>query len=92
MPKKRSLDPWILNAALEGLEDRAQQLDAYIVVVQRLLSTSPGKRVAAAGQGGARPKRKVSAAARRCMAAAQKRRWAEYRKKKAGSVKARGKE
>ena len=90
MPKKRSLDPWILHAALEGLEDREQQLDAYIVVVQRLLSARPGKRVVAA-QAGATPKRKVSAAARRRMAAAQKRRWAEYRKKKAGRVKVRGK-
>jgi len=89
MPKTRSLDPWILHAALEGLEDRAQRLDAYLVVVQRLLSARPGKRVAA-GQAGARPKRKVSAASRRRMAAAQKRRWAEYRKKKAGSVKAKG--
>ena len=90
MPKKRPQDPWILHAALEALEDRKQRLDAYLVVVRCLLSTTPGRRVAA-GQAGARPKRKVSAASRRRMAASQKRRWAEYRKKKAGSVKARGK-
>ena len=62
----------ILAAALEGLEVQKQRLDTRISEIRQMLggganATSP----AATGK----PKRKVSAAARRRMAQAQKLRW-----------------
>lgn len=84
-------DPMLLEAALEGLELQKQRIEQQIREVRlvigkrrgRLLETEP-----APVNGDALPKKKrqLSESARRRIAAAQKRRWAEYRK--AGQQKA----
>ena len=90
MPKRRSLESWMLHAALAGLEVRKQRLDAYMRIVQRLLSAGPRKRMAIV-KGEEKPRRPLSVAGRKHIAAAQKRRWAEYRRQQAVAAKAKGK-
>ena len=64
----------ILNAALENLTGKRQQIDAQITEIRRLIgNSSQGASTEPATPG---PKRKMSAAGRRAIAAAQKRRWA----------------
>jgi hypothetical protein len=66
----------LLVAALEGLQLQKQRIEDQIREVRTLLGL--GK--ATKNSGAAR----LSAAARKRIAAAQKRRWAEYRKSSAG--------
>jgi hypothetical protein len=86
---------FLLTAALEGLELQKQRIEEQIREVRSLLGKSPGRRgrpsgslkraslnsssnkVAAKSAGKRAP---LSSAARKRIAAAQKRRWAEYRK------------
>jgi hypothetical protein len=81
-------DPVFLAAALEGLKLQRARIDDQIRQVEGLLGKRrPGRPVAAeaaAPEAAAAPrrKRKLSAAARARIAAAQKKRWAEYRKQK----------
>lgn len=79
----------LLAAALEGLELQKQRIDEQIREVRSLLGKGPGRRgrTAAATNGSETSpapatKRggRLSASARKRIAAAQKRRWAEYRK------------
>jgi len=75
----------ILEAALQGLEAQKEKLDEQISQVRSLLGNRggrPGKSTAASSgsAGGNRPKRVLSAEARKRIAAAQKKRWAAYRK------------
>ena len=72
----------LLNAALEGLQLQRQRIDEQIREVRARLGKGAGRRgrpAAAPGAPKAR-KRTLSEAARKRIAAAQKRRWAEYRK------------
>jgi hypothetical protein len=75
-------DPVLLQAALEGLELQRQRIDEQISQVRALLGKERPRSAAAnhadATQGVKR--RKLSTAARKRIAAAQKRRWAEFRK------------
>ena len=78
-----TLNPTILNAALQGLELEKQRLEASIAEVRALL----GGRAAASvkstptAQSQGQPKKRVfSAATRKKMAEAQRRRWASARK------------
>jgi len=70
----QQLSTEILNAALENLTTRRRQIDDQIAEVRRMLGSS--------GDGASAPsaaptqKRTMSAAGRRAIAAAQKRRWA----------------
>jgi hypothetical protein len=81
----------LLSAALEGLEIQRQRLDDQIKEVRSLLSQGNGRKrgrppkqaPATAAPAKTRAKRVLSAAARKRIAAAQKRRWAEFRKKEA---------
>lgn len=76
-------DAAFLNAALEGLELQRQRIEEQIRQVRAMLGRGPGRgRRAAAEAPAAAParKRELSEAARKRIAAAQKRRWAEYRK------------
>lgn len=80
-PKKLIQNNDLLEAALAGLQLKKQQLDEQIREVRALLGGAPSRRghtgtAAATKNGGSR----LSPAARRRIAAAQKRRWAEYRK------------
>jgi hypothetical protein len=79
----------LLTAALEGLELQKQRIDEQIKEVRSLLGKTPARRGRPPGSrntgstnGGSATKRpgRLSAAARKRIAAAQKRRWAEYRK------------
>jgi hypothetical protein len=84
----------LLTAALEGLELQKQRIDEQIQEVRSLLGKTPGRRGrppgssnTASANGGSATKRtagRLSTAARKRIAAAQKRRWAEYRKSAAG--------
>jgi hypothetical protein len=74
----------LLAAALEGLELQKQRIDEQIREVRALLGKSPARRGrppgSGAGSGAKRAGGRLSPAARKKIAAAQKRRWAEYRK------------
>ena len=70
-------DSSLLEAALEGLEIQRQRIEDQMREVRSLL----GKRRAATNpETMPLRKRQLSSAARKRIAAAQKKRWAEYRK------------
>lgn len=86
MPRgAKNVDTNLLSAALEGLEAQKRRIEEQIDQVQSLLGRRRGRTqvstTPARETGG---KRQLSPAARRRIAAAQKRRWAEYRKRTAG--------
>jgi hypothetical protein len=70
----------LLTAALEGLELQKQRIDEQIREVRALLGKAPARRGRPPGSGVKRASGRLSLAARKRIAAAQKRRWAEYRK------------
>lgn len=77
----------LLTAALEGLELQKQRIDEQIQEVRSLLGKTPSRRgrppASTTNNNGPEIKRaggRLSASARKRIAAAQKRRWAEYRK------------
>ena len=80
MPKP-NLAPKILAAALQGLEAQRARLDTHIAEAKRLLGARPQQPTAPAVA--PKPKRKMSAAGRRRIAAATKKRWAEHHRKQA---------
>lgn len=86
MPKGNEpvADRLLLQAALEGLELQKQRIDEQIAHVRsRLGGTEPREaatRAEPAKVAAVRKRRELSPAARRRIAAAQKKRWAEYRK------------
>ena len=70
-----------LTAALEELERRKQHIEEQIRGVRALLGKTSGRRGRPVGSGAAKSGAgRLSPAARKRIAAAQKRRWAEYRK------------
>ncbi len=70
----------LLTAALEGLELQKRRIDEQIQEVRALLGKAPARRGRPPGTGAKRAAGRLSASARKRIAAAQKRRWAEYRK------------
>lgn len=74
-------DPLVLEAALEGLELQKKRIEAQMAEIRSRL----GKRFRPSAENTTSPKRSLSAEARKRIAAAQKKRWAEYRKSNAGS-------
>jgi hypothetical protein len=70
-------DPGLLEATLEGLQIQRERIEHQIRQVRALLGKrrSPGAPEPPTGR-----KRELSPAARKRIAAAQKKRWAEYRK------------
>lgn len=84
--KSTSTDLDTLQMALVGYQLEKQKIEAKIAELQAALK---GKKVSvqASGDAPAAPKRILSPAARKRIAAAQKRRWAEHRKKKAALAK-----
>lgn len=99
MPRPRNAvqDPFLLAAALEGLELKKRQIEEQIRTVRAMM----GQRPPAASYTPAAPraeastdapkattgrKRELSSAARKRIAAAQKKRWAEFRKNKAAAA------
>ncbi len=93
MPRPRKMavqnNRELLAAALEGLELQRQRVEEQIRQVRAMLGTrGPGRPRAnesapepASPAAPARRKRSLSPAARKRIAAAQKRRWAEFRKR-----------
>jgi hypothetical protein len=80
-------DPVLLNALLKGLALEKQDLDSKIAAVNAALGKGrPGPKPKSAGAAPAattptgKPRRTLSAAARARIAAAQKKRWANFRK------------
>ena len=75
-------DPIVLKAALEGLELQKQRIEAQIREVRSRLG-KPLRSKSETPNGSTR-KRILSPEARKRIAAAQKKRWAEYRKGASG--------
>jgi hypothetical protein len=80
----------ILEYALRHLENERAEIEARIEHVQRQLGrpvAKPASAAAPAAAGTAAPKKRVlSAAARKRIALAQKKRWAEHRKAEAAAA------
>jgi hypothetical protein len=98
MPQVTLSNPTVLNAALEGLQMQRARLEEQISMIQALLGRrGPGRpkkstaaavaaAVASSSAAGASEKtgkKRLSAAARKRIADAQKRRWAKFRQEKA---------
>lgn len=85
MPRTKSVqDTSLLEAALEGLELQKQRVEEQIEHVRSLLGRNGARRgrppLKEAAAQPATKKRNLSPAARKRIAAAQKRRWAQFRK------------
>ena len=95
MPRKSASSPnkEILEAALQGLEAQREKLELQIAEVRSLLGTTPARRgrprkesaessssASAKESATGRKKRTLSPEARKRIAAAQKKRWASFRK------------
>ena len=80
MPEQ-NLTPEILAAALQDLEAQRAQVESHIAQVRRLLGARPQQPAAAAKA--PRPRRRLSTAALKRIVEAQKKRWAEYHRKRA---------
>ena len=84
--RKASPDTTTLEAALVGLELKRSEIHGLISKIKRQLggkstsTSSVSSAPAAKSTGAPRRKRVLSAEARKRIAAAQKRRWAEHRK------------
>lgn len=84
MARAKLPDHSLLNAALEGLELQRARLDEQIREVRSMLGQGASRRGRRPASGTeekpARKKRVLSSAARKRIAAAQKARWAKFRK------------
>ncbi len=96
--EKTLMDQVVLEAALQGLEAQKQKLEEQISQVRALLGKrGPGRpkasvaaapvAAAPAAEKPARKTRVLSAAARKSIAMAQKRRWAEFHKQREAAAK-----
>ena len=77
MPTK--LTPEIVTAAVEGFEQQKRRIDAQIAELRAMLPGGPTATAAAPG-GPKGKRRKMSAAARKRIGDAQRKRWAESKK------------
>jgi len=83
MARPRILQPWLLEAALRGLEQNRQSLEAQMAQVRSLMAPRGGP---APVRAAAKPKRTISAAGRQRIAAAQRQRWAVLKQAKKASA------
>jgi hypothetical protein len=90
-PSSSIQDPLLLAAALEGLELQKKRIEEQIATVKAMLggrkpaasaATAAESAPAPSSSGGSRRKRVLSEEARLRIAAAQKKRWAAFRKGK----------
>lgn len=77
--RQSQLDSSLLSAALQGLETQRQRIEEHIADVKRMLGDTTALSVTPPSDGEPRPRRKFSAATRRKMALAQRRRYAALR-------------
>jgi hypothetical protein len=75
----------LLQAALIGYQAESARIEQAMAEIRRELKPTAGK-AAAAPKGQKPAKRKMSAAGRKRIIAAVKKRWAEYNKKKASEA------
>ena len=78
MPQHK-LTPEIINAAVEGFEQQKLRIDAQIAELRAMLHGGPTA-TAATPEGPKGKRRKMSAAARKRIGDAQRKRWAESKK------------
>ena len=76
MPRRKRLDPEILEAALEGFALQRRRVDEQIAELRAMLA---GQRTPATVASVKPRKRRRSAAARKRMSEAQKKRWAKLK-------------
>jgi len=76
--RNMAIDAQTLQAALTGYLAEQERINKAIAEIRERLRG--GRGLAKPGPAAEKPKRTISAAARKRMAAAQKKRWAEYRK------------
>ncbi|HSW49158.1 MAG TPA: hypothetical protein VLH09_03240 [Bryobacteraceae bacterium] len=86
-PAKSLQDASFLAAALEGLELQRKRIEEQIAQVRAMLGGRPARLGAVVRAGKPAKKRLLSPEARKRIAMAQKRRWAEYRKQQAAQAK-----
>jgi hypothetical protein len=84
MPTK--LDNDILAAAIEGFEAQKKRLDAQIAEIRQQLTGGSAQPAATPEPG--RKRRKMSAAGRKRIAEAQRKRWADIKKQSGGAPQA----
>lgn len=86
--RRQAIDPDVLQAALVGLELNRERIDGQIAEVRRLIAGRGQRKAVKAPAAPVRKKRRMSAEALKRIAAAQKKRWAEWRKRKKAEAKA----
>ena len=79
MPTQK-LTPEIITAAIDGFEAQKVRIDGQISELRALLSGSPSEPANATPEPKTRKRRKMSAAGRKAIAEAQRKRWAASRK------------
>jgi hypothetical protein len=72
------MDKSILMAALVGYEVQLQKLQTAIAEIRSQLGQGPGRPAAPIVEGASQPRRQMSAAAKKRIAAGQKKRWAAF--------------
>ncbi len=85
---KKLEDLTTLRMALVGYQVEKQKIEARIAEIQAQLAGKVVASPTAAAEKTAAPKRILSAAARKRIAQAQKKRWAEHRRRMAAAAKA----
>ncbi len=79
MPRGSNIDPMVLEAALVGLQHQRAEIEAKMAEIRRVLGSRAASPVSASvTTTPPRAKRQLSAAARKRIAEAQKKRWAGY--------------
>ncbi|MGE5646574.1 MAG: hypothetical protein ACM336_12355 [Acidobacteriota bacterium] len=82
MPRPTRISPELLGAALEGLQQRLAEVNRNIAGVKKLLRPARGGAAVVtatdAREPAAKPRRKMSAAAKKRIAEAQRKRWAAF--------------
>lgn len=80
------MDTSLLQMALVGYETERQKIEQKIADIRRQLNGASSRLAGPIASNGLRTSRNMSAAARRRIAAAQKKRWAEYHKAHGSAV------
>jgi len=82
----RTVDTSILEMALVGLRAQAQAIDEQMAALRKRLGIRGDRTATRMSTDATQPKRTMSAAARKRIADAQKKRWAAHRKAKAAAA------
>ena len=82
MPRNLNIDSSILEAALIGYQHQRDEIDVKMAEIRRRIGGQAPQASASAGPVKAPRKRVLNAAARKRMGAAQRKRWAEFKKAK----------